>query len=97
MPVDFFEVRFGFGEVEGVDAAVEVGVLFCVLEKYQMGLVGEVRKGKEGRNNGREEERGEAYARGGGVTGDHYDGADGAELGDDAGRGTTIMKARVSI
>ena len=27
LPVDFFEVGFLFGEVEGVDAAVEVGVL----------------------------------------------------------------------
>lgn len=60
------EVGLLFGEVEGVDAAVEVGVL------EGLGLVW----GYERRGEGLW-----AYASGGFVAGDHDDGADGAVLG----------------
>ena len=77
MPVGFFEVRFFFGEVEGVDTAVEVGVLVEGGDGFSK--VDDVRaqRGKGGEVT---------YSGGGRISSNHNDGADGPELGDDTGR-----------
>ena len=77
LPVGFFEVGFFFGEVEGVDTAVEVGILV-------EGGDGFSKVNDMGAQTGKRDEV--TYSGGGRISSNHNDGADGPELGDDTGR-----------
>ena len=72
LPGGLVEVGFGLVEEEGVDAAVEVGVLFCLISSEDESGWWDV-WGEKWRRT---------YARGAGVAGYHDYGADGAVFGD---------------